>query len=925
MTNVLKNLRKAIDSGALDQVKNIIENTDHADLDLNNICPSNLTALQWWAISPKDQKRNHHISVYLAGLTLPDGSSRININQEHMGETIFDWLNSERSKAANTTYADSSTRISYLKSSIREAQQKHKPFQPKSEENLTASETIAPTQPGGTGDLRGQFLVGEISTSEDCDLRGIKFTKETHFSPSLKIISCPPTLGYYAAEIGNLSLLKVLKKNGLLGEESRSKVDYFEKSATATSASIKNGHLECSKFLYNHFQSSHGDLFSTAARFGRVEIGKFLIEQGEKKVLSSELPFHTALAHGQVDFCKMLLGMTRNNASKHSSTLYRLLKKVSNPPLRAEQIKSTYKGNSSFYYAGLGGADELIDILKKHLKLSTYGLEALNGAAEGGNTTFIECLVEKGVGLSENIPASKNPIAIAARHENLETLQYLLTLPNAKKLLNKFDSQNPPALYSALEKGHEDVAIYLVKAGAVLTNPLNREPCLHLAASLGMNDLIPLLLNEGIDIDSEFNPGPDGNKFSVPAGSTPLQCAIIHASGKEKDLSTMQLLLNAGASTGKSANGQTALMSALVQGPQHPEALELLLEQEGIDVNETSTFSEESGSTEIPPLAMVVAGNYGIDIFKKLVDAGADTDFRVDNLNILSAALPPKNLPVLKFLLKNIDKSKLQEYANEPGHSNFKPIFFAIVSGNTQILEAVLEAGADIESAITISSDSLSQGFPQVNRAVKMTPLNFALMISHAPSEMIRLLIERSKDLTEITEIDKLTNFNALVSAVARSGQFEQHPSRSLSFSKDAIDVMLAKQPELIDSRDTYGATVLHTFAIFSPPDTHSLIIFDHLLKANPNLDLKLTVTPELLALQDQPRLWFDYGKLKKFSEVFNISDEVTAYDIAKAMGHKQNVLDKLMTSELRASLATVSIEENLSEVKESLDLGMNM
>lgn len=223
------------------------------------------------------------------------------------------------------------------------------------------------------------------------------------------------------------------------------------------------------------------------------------------------------------------------------------------------------------------------------------GQTALIWAAAEGNAQVVAMLIEAGADFKTPLPSGFTPLLFAAREGRLEVVQVLLRSgANAneaievKKGVARGPKSGTSALHLAVENGHFDLAIALVKAGA---DPNDQRP------GYGALQMISWVRKPSRGDDDEGDPPPIGSgkltslefvrelvnlgaKVNVPSkggvpgrgmlsrpGATPLLAAASTA-----DLPLMELLVKLGADP-KAVNSQgtTALMAAAGVGVGAPE------------------------------------------------------------------------------------------------------------------------------------------------------------------------------------------------------------------------------------------------------------------------------------------------------------------------------------------------------------------
>ena len=96
------------------------------------------------------------------------------------------------------------------------------------------------------------------------------------------------------------------------------------------------------------------------------------------------------------------------------------------------------------------------------------------------------------------------------------------------------------------------------------------------------------------------------------------------------------------------------------------------------------------------------------------------------SINLLIEAVKEKETQIIELLLKKVDVNSKDKIGRTPLH-------FAVENGHTEIVEALIKAGADVKATVT---DGPWKGY---------TPLHFA--VSERSLETVKVLIEAGTEL----------------------------------------------------------------------------------------------------------------------------------------------------------------------------------
>ena len=358
------------------------------------------------------------------------------------------------------------------------------------------------------------------------------------------------------------------------------------------------------------------------------------------------------------------------------------------------------------------------------------GYSALMKAVEVGNVEVVKCLIKHGaqVDLKDNF-RGKSALEVGCEKGNVEVVKVLVLLEvEGVQGLSSGDMQHSVShLHSAFESAvtfnHTKLVKWFLESGKVTDIP---DGALFTAIIHQSSEMAQLLLNHGGQLNLQ-----NGREKSA------LILAASHG-----DVEVVKKLLERGIDVNmKGEGGSTALLSVLLAEdhvvPQQSKIaiVELLLEYgANVDVKDDSKFT---------PLKCAIKSR-SAEIVKLLIDKDKDLVYRQDKserdryhlLNhaysspdvlklLLAAGADPnkqlQHIPLLEVRDVNIAKILIDYGANvnlqNDQYNNYYPIMIAAKESNYELVELLLENGADIklQSAKVIGIPSSAEDILQKN------------------------------------------------------------------------------------------------------------------------------------------------------------------------------------------------------------------
>ena len=425
---------------------------------------------------------------------------------------------------------------------------------------------------------------------------------------------------------------------------------------TPLMSAVRGGHLSIVEKLLEVGVSVHPAVHNTTALHSAISFGHgaivsaLLLRGADKDALNStgETPLMWAVGRGHVAIVVKLLEAGANfnvHAADDGSTALHL---------------AAYFGHDGIVSALLlSGADKDA--------LTSVGETPLMWAVRNGRQSTTDMLLAAGADFNFHAADDgSTPLHWAASKGNCGIFTALL-LSGANK--DALDVDRKPPLIWAVRNGQLSIVLKLLGVGADLNVHAadDKRTALHLAASIGHDEIVRALLLSGVDKDALND-----------AGETPLMWAAGKAHG-----SIVRRLLEAGADVSIHAtdDGRTALHWSAGEG--HEGMVSVLL-QSGADKDALDIARQT-------PL-MWAAKEGHISITDKLLEAGADLNIRAaenGSTALHIAAMEGHERDVCALLLRGAEKDAL-DYTGQT------PLLCAARKGHLPVVEKLLEAGADL-------------------------------------------------------------------------------------------------------------------------------------------------------------------------------------------------------------------------------------
>jgi ankyrin repeat protein len=470
-------------------------------------------------------------------------------------------------------------------------------------------------------------------------------------------------------------------------------------------------------------------------------------------------------------------------------------------------------------------------------------------AARNGDTAGAKKAIAQGADVNFRDSSGSTPLMLAARYGH-EAVVKLLLAQKADSAIKRKD--NETALSLAIGSGYPSVAreiastqsdfvaefepgtsllgwaatwddLAAVKAcfgHKVDLSGSSQAEALGIAAAQGLSDIANYLLKNGTDVNGSFGHGTTPLMFAAMSsypGATGMLDQLLKAGAKVDDedadgktallwaatganLESIKILIAHGADINhRDKSGKTASQLADESGANTAGAIDALLQR-------AATNTMDSGDR----LGLVAAEESGdLSKLQSLLAAGGDVNARDDaGDTLLMIAAKQGRLPIVEMLIKN----KADIEATSLSYWHYTALAYACDIGNLGIIEALLDAGADPNRAI-------SEGYMPMDRVI----------MSMAPDALacVKALFAHGAKM-DVTD----NNGDSPLIDAANYGE------------TDVVKLLLDKGAK-IDARDTDGGTALSAAVENCWPDTVRLLIARG---ANVNLGSGVANTPLAIA-----------------------------------------------------------------------------
>ncbi|KAK3583377.1 hypothetical protein CHS0354_040339 [Potamilus streckersoni] len=667
---------------------------------------------------------------------------------------------------------------------------------------------------------------------------------------------------HIAARNDNLPLLKYLIENNpsLTLQNDKNGWTAIHYAAARGSAPVIEALIQAGLDL--NARTSYGaHVLHIAAMHDNLSIVKYLIENDPSLPLQNDKNGWTAIqyaaAGGSAPVIEALIqaGLDLNTKTNDNNHVLHIVAHHDNLSI----IKHLIENNPSL-----------------PLQNDKNGWTAIHYAAAGGSAPVIEALIQAGLDLNARTNDNKNVLHIAAHHDNLSIIKYLME--NNPSLALQNDKNGWTAIHYAAARGSAPVIEALIQAGLDLNARTNdNKHVLHIAAHHDNLSIIKHLIenNPSLALQNDKN-GWTAIHYAAAGGSAPViesliqagldlnartsyGAHVLHIAAHHDNLSIIKHLMenNPSLALQNDKNGWTAIHYAAARGSA--PVIEALIQAE-LDLNARTNDNKH--------VLHIAAHHDNLSIIKHLVENNPSLPLQNDKngwtsygAHVLHIAAHHDNLSIIKHLMENNPSLTLQNDKN-----GWTAIHYAAARGSAPVIEALIQAGLDLNARtndnkhvlhIAAHHDNLSiikhliENYPSLplqNDKNGWTAIHYAAAGGSAP--VIEALIQAGLDLNARTNDNKhvlhIAAHHDNLSIIKHL--IENNPSLSLQNDKNGwtaihyaaaggsapvIEALIQAGLDL-NARTSYGAHVLHIAAHHD-----NLWIVKYLIENNPSLTLQ--------------------------------------------------------------------------------------
>ena len=421
-----------------------------------------------------------------------------------------------------------------------------------------------------------------------------------------------------------------------------------------------------------------------------------------------------------------------------------------------------------------------------------------------------------------------NPLIIAARNGNLETVKILLRYKadiearGSLKVISVKVVEGCSPLWAAACFGHLDVVKLLIDRNAEVDSRTRTDSTpLRAAACYGQLDIVSFLVEHGADVNARND-----------VGSTPLMVTCYNG-----HMNVATYLVEHGANLHlQEKNGNTCLHDAAEGG--HVEIVSKLLAVGAKENQDYVNARKNSGTTPL----MTTCSNGHMNVVTYLVEHGANVHLQdKDGDTCLHFAAERGHVEIASKLLGLGAKGK-HDYVNGSNNFGRTPLMKTCYNGHMNIATYLIEHGANIhlqdndgctclhyaaeKGHVEIASKLLDLGAKEKQSYKRLTPLLVAS--NHCKTEMVEYFIKRP----ECTKEQRIDALELLGATIVNNGSDVYEFKKAFSYMKrgmeeryeDPSHPLLKKKMEPVEAyQNRKESQTLEELALLEGDDHHAI------------------------------------------------------------------------------------------------------